>query len=72
MSAGIEPGALLPDRTARAAAPGEHEIELSKAISLKRIADALEAQQASAGAWTAHKARPDASAPVEPGTAPQP
>lgn len=30
------------DRTARAHRPGEHEIELSKAISLKRIADLLE------------------------------
>jgi hypothetical protein len=37
----LEPDARLADREARNAAPGEHEIELSKAVSLKRIADAL-------------------------------
>lgn len=37
----LEPGAQLRDRSERETAPGEHEIELSKAISLKRLADAL-------------------------------
>jgi hypothetical protein len=37
----LEPDAQLEARTARESAPGEHEIELSKAISLKRLADAF-------------------------------
>lgn len=41
---GLEPSAitLQAEGRARSYAPGEHAIELSKAISLKRIADALD------------------------------
>jgi hypothetical protein len=39
--AAIEPAAKVESDRLPQYAPGEHEIELSKAISLKRIADAL-------------------------------
>ena len=37
----IEQAALIDDGRLPSYAPGEHSIELSKAISLKRIADAI-------------------------------